>query len=338
MTNSISRQFERALGTLCTNDRIRAVEAGIDHAVLWSEVDALGFTDALVPEAQGGAGLSLGQCGPLLVAAGRAGLGHPFGETMVARALLARAGHDPGQDCVALSRAAPRDDEAVVCREVPGAKLSRQVLVHWRGEWLLLPMAAVRQEPSSYRPNASATLYWESASQASARWDATGPSAATLCNAIYAAAMAGAMERVLDLSVRYAGDRRQFGRPIAQFQAVQQDLAVLAEQAASAAIAARIGCATDGLEPEELPAAVAKLRASEAALRVASLAHAVHGAIGITEEHVLGLFTTRLHEWRASAGTELTCARTIGGAALRSPEGFSEFMRAALAPTPLAED
>lgn len=338
MSDSITEQFERALADLCTDERIRAVEAGADASALWAEVDALGFTDAMVSAEQGGAGLSLAQCGPLLVAAGRAGLNHPFGETMVARALLAAAGHPPGQHCIALAHALPSSGDEVACHEVPGAKLATQVLVEWRDAWLLLPTAAARQEPGSYRPRASASLRWASPDQALFRWKNAGASAESFCNAVHAAAMAGAMERVLDLSVRYAGDRRQFGRAIGQFQAVQQDLAVLAEQAGSAALAARIGCASPGVEPSPLPAAAAKLRASEAALRVATVAHAVHGAIGITGEHVLGVFTTRLHEWRAAAGTERACAERIGHALLQSGRGFVDFMRAELAPAPVAED
>jgi hypothetical protein len=52
-----------------------------------------------------------------------------------------------------------------------------------------------------------------------------------------AAQMAGAMEAALALSTRYANDRIQFGRPIAKFQAIQQQLALLAEQAAAASVA-----------------------------------------------------------------------------------------------------
>src|SRR6202041_541173 len=48
-----------------------------------------------------------------------------------------------------------------------------------------------------------------------------------------AAQMAGAMEAALDITASYATERVQFGRPIGKFQAIQQQMAVLAEHAAS---------------------------------------------------------------------------------------------------------
>lgn len=353
----VADSFERALAELCTDPRIRAIEAGDDASSLWREVDALGFTDALVAVELGGAGLTLQQACPLLAAAGRFGLNHPFGETIAARALLRAAGWQPDGGCIALARADHdhRSGEgAVLCREVPGARLAAHVLVQQGDSWLLMPRAKADIQPGTYRPHASATLRWPSPRDAVFRWDraGAGADAETWSNAVHAAAMSGAMERVLALSVAYANDRRQFGRAIGQFQAVQQDLAVLAEQVGSAVLAARIGCGSQGPapgsqpapqpgslpdsqpgpEPDPLLAATAKLRASEAALRVAMLAHAVFGAIGITEEHVLGVFTTRLHEWRATAGTERDCAARIGSALLRSGESFPAFIRAALVP------
>src|SRR5262249_26990917 len=53
--------------------------------------------------------------------------------------------------------------------------------------------------------------------------------------------MSGALERALDLGVTYAQERVQFGRPISKFQAVQQNLAVLAGQTAAAVAAANLG-------------------------------------------------------------------------------------------------
>ena len=53
--------------------------------------------------------------------------------------------------------------------------------------------------------------------------------------------MSGALERAMDLAVNYAQERQQFGRPISKFQAVQQNLAVLAGQTAAAVAAANLG-------------------------------------------------------------------------------------------------
>src|SRR5256885_2055355 len=55
---------------------------------------------------------------------------------------------------------------------------------------------------------------------------------------VRAAQMAGGLEAILALATRYATERRQFGKPIGQFQAIQQSIAVLAGHAAAAGMAA----------------------------------------------------------------------------------------------------
>ncbi|QBY55396.1 acyl-CoA dehydrogenase family protein [Cupriavidus oxalaticus] len=332
MTDSILDGFQRALQDVCTDERLRRTEAGEGAAQLWAEIDALGYTDALASEAHGGFGLPLASFYPLAFAAGHAGLGLPFAETAMARALLAEAGHAAGPGCIAIAVATVKG-EGLVCRDTPGAALCSHVLASLDGNWLLLPTAAARTTPGFYRPQASATLLWENAAEAEASFAVGDADAETLCNALHAAGMAGAMARVSELSALYANDRVQFGRPIGKFQAVQQDLSVLAEQAASADIGARIGCASATYRPAPLLAAAAKLRACEAAEKVTALAHAVHGAIGITEEHILGCFTRRLHEWRMAPGTAGRCAAVLGQALL-AEHGLSmlDFVRLRLAP------
>src|SRR4029079_18178839 len=60
-----------------------------------------------------------------------------------------------------------------------------------------------------------------------------------LCGAMLRTAhMAGALEAILELSVGYANERVQFGRPIGQFQVIQQELARLAGLVATAGMAA----------------------------------------------------------------------------------------------------
>lgn len=333
MNDAISDEFERALAALCTDERLRAIEAGsiADAAAQWADIDALGFTDALIPVERGGAGLSIAAAGGLLLAAGNAGLSLPFGETMVARALLVKAGWSNDGACIAIA-CSPDDRDGIACRDVAGARFARHVLVECGDSWSLMPCDAAQASPGAYRPHASASLRWRSTEQAVFRMARGAETAESICSAVHAAAMAGTMQRVLALTVDYANERRQFGRTIGQFQAVQQELAVLAEQATSAVTAARMGCAAPGALPDPLRAAAAKLRACEAADKVSTVAHAVHGAIGITEEHRLRLFTNRLHEWRMSPGTEYRCAMVLGQALLSSSEtSFSDFVRARLA-------
>jgi acyl-CoA dehydrogenase len=161
-----------------------------------------------------------------------------------------------------------------------------------------------------------------------------------LAAVVTAAQIVGALERVLELSVAFANQRVQFGRPIGKFQAIQHQLAVMAEQVAAARMAAQLGCQgaaegpKPGLLPDRLHAAVAKSRTSEAAGLVAPMAHAIHGAIGITAELDLQLYTRRLHAWRAEHGSELAWNRVLGEAVLASDQPLTlDFMRGALLPT-----
>jgi acyl-CoA dehydrogenase len=134
--------------------------------------------------------------------------------------------------------------------------------------------------------------------------------------------MAGALETVLALTVTYAQDRRQFGVPLATFQAVQQQLALLAGE-----VVAAVAAADRAAEfPTELNIAAAKVRCGEAAGFGSSLAHQVHGAIGFTEEHRLQQYTRRLWSWRDDFGTESEWAVYIGR--LASAMGAAAFWSA----------
>ena len=127
--------------------------------------------------------------------------------------------------------------------------------------------------------------------------------------------MAGALERALDTAVTYALERKQFGRPIAKFQAVQQQLAVLAGQVAAAGAAADAGVEAlshDDTALQEFLIAIAKTRVGDAATLAAEIAHQVHGAIGFTKEYSLQLSTRRLWSWRDEFGGEVEWAAKVG--------------------------
>jgi alkylation response protein AidB-like acyl-CoA dehydrogenase len=148
--------------------------------------------------------------------------------------------------------------------------------------------------------------------------------AAMLC----AAKMAGALQAALDLSVEYTRQRQQFGKPLASFQAIQQQLAVFAEEvaAANAAVAAAFGAADlkarDGGDAW-FEIACAKLRANQAARLATGIAHQVHGAMGFTAEYRLNHLTRRLWKWGSEHGNERYWADRIGARiAARGPANF----------------
>jgi alkylation response protein AidB-like acyl-CoA dehydrogenase len=118
--------------------------------------------------------------------------------------------------------------------------------------------------------------------------------------------IAAALAKVVGLTSLHVADRVQFGRALVNFQAVQQSLAELAAEAsASAAIcdAALTGAATPRAA---LLIGAAKARTGLAAGTGARIAHQLHGAIGISQEHALQRYTRPLWSWRDEYGGETT--------------------------------
>ena len=121
----------------------------------------------------------------------------------------------------------------------------------------------------------------------------------------YSAELLGIAQRVLDLSVDYAKERVQFGRPIGSFQAVKHrcaDMLVDVEGMRSAVWWAA-WCVSAGHPDASVAASTAKTWCSEAAMRVCSSALQVHGGVGFTWEHDLHLYLKRAHVDSLAFGT-----------------------------------
>jgi acyl-CoA dehydrogenase len=134
-----------------------------------------------------------------------------------------------------------------------------------------------------------------------------------------------AMQQVRDLAVAHALSRIQFGRPLARFQAVQQNLAMLAGVAAAAGAAVR-QAGGDALDPFELAdnprLAVAKVQTSVAANEASRLAHQIHGAIGVTREHELHRHTLAMLSAREEFGTEFMWGARLATAVRAAPDAW----------------
>ena len=146
--------------------------------------------------------------------------------------------------------------------------------------------------------------------------------------------MAGAMSAALDLTVLYARERHQFGKALASFQAIQQQLAVFAEEVAATNMAAASACRARDRGPAHFEIAAAKLRANIAVGTVTSVAHQVHGAMGFTKEYKLQRLTKALWQWRSDYGNDRTWSDELGR--IIAGQGADGFWPALVQPATIA--
>jgi alkylation response protein AidB-like acyl-CoA dehydrogenase len=107
--------------------------------------------------------------------------------------------------------------------------------------------------------------------------------------------MAGGAQRVLDMSVAYAKERVQFGRPIGSFQAIKHKCADMLLEVESAKSAAYYAAGTAAEDSDELAtvASLAKAYCSDAYFHAAQETIQIHGGIGFTWEHDAHLYFKR---------------------------------------------
>jgi alkylation response protein AidB-like acyl-CoA dehydrogenase len=106
-----------------------------------------------------------------------------------------------------------------------------------------------------------------------------------------AAGCVGISQGCLDACVAYAGERQQFGRPIARFQLVQELLAEMAvETRAARLLTWQAAALSDAGQPHTLESSIAKYYASEVSVRAANAAVQVHGGYGYVDEYPVGKY------------------------------------------------
>ena len=321
----------RLFADLVTKELIEASEKGTWPDKLWRPLEEGGLTLPLVPEAAGGAGGAWADAHVIVRAAGKHAAPVPLAETIVGGWLLSQAGLEvplgpltlaPVRegDRLTLARAGGQWRLSGTATGVPwGAAAGHVVAVAEsdggamvalvaRGAGRVTPDRNLALEPRD-------TLAFDGAAVVGAAPAGSRVSAETVTvygAMVRAAQMAGALESLLEQSVRYATERKQFGRPIGTFQAIQHNLAVRAGHVAAAGIAAEHAFRAADRGDPTFEVAAAKVRAGEAAGIGAGIAHQAHGAIGFTYEHSLHFSTRRLWSWRAEFGSESRWAMRLG--------------------------
>lgn len=286
----------------------------------WDAVAGLALPDLMRPAEAGGFGGGWPEMGMLCRALGSHGLALPVAEAVLTRHWLSRLGvaATDGLDSFALVEGTDATLSAT-----PWGGVADRVLVIGSAQWRLMPVAAAAVTPGCNL----AGDYRDLLCFAGVEPLAIGPVTADIglfqaeAALMRAAQIGGAVDRMLSMCVTHANDRMQFGRPLARFQAIQQQVALLAGENAAVAAAVAGACqamaAGDGL----FEAAAAKWRASRAAALAVDIAIQVHGAIGITREFPLHHFTLRAQAWRGECGNERQWADRIGAMVLARPSG-----------------
>lgn len=261
--------------------------------VVWGKAVELDLPLAMCPEAAGGFDLKWSELFDVLAHSASCGEPAPLGDTLVANALLCAAGAGPAEGPVFLSMPAG----FAGCE--PGRNLPSDVclLTAEGGSVNLAVHAGAADRAIGVRPPQDDQM--------------------TLAGALLRSVqIAGALQGALDLSVRYAQERSQFGRPLSKFQAVQHMLAQLAGEAVATAAAARTACTRMDAGGGALAIAVAKLRAGRAVEKGVMLAHQIHGAIGVTLEYPLARLSRNMWRWSEEFGSQRHWAVAVGRAAL----------------------
>jgi alkylation response protein AidB-like acyl-CoA dehydrogenase len=277
----------------------------------WQGLAELGATGLLVPDALGGAGAGMVTAGVVLEELGRALLPGPFVSTAVTVPALLPAGRDDRADDLLDGIAAGRRRAAVVDRRTAAA-----------GSWardaasvdtlVVLADAGARIGPASdaaitpvetvdgTTSFADVAVDDRTASLADS-WlplDAEDLARAADCTLIAdVVAGVGTAARALELAVDYAKERRQFGRPIGSFQAVQHlcaDMLIDLELGRAGAYYALWAADEAPADERHRAATMAKAWASDAFHRIGATAIQVFGGIGYTWEHDIHLFYKRL--------------------------------------------
>jgi acyl-CoA dehydrogenase len=324
--------------------RLRA-EAGELDAALWQQVSSSGYPLLLATEAAGGFGQGWTAAYPLLRGIRYWQVPLPLAETLVAAQLASLAGFElqdvmPGpMTLIEQGQGNQLQAEGLagaltlsgVAHSVPWARHAEAALVSLADGRLAL--LGLRHNPGvTVLPHINhAGLPSDTLQLSQARVMAVADSPLPLRQPVWtlgaiarSAMLVGALESALEQSVRYAGERVQFGKPIGKNQAIQQNLALMAGDVAAARMAAMVAAAdapdatSSACSATPFSAAVAKVRAGEAATRGTSIAHQVHGAIGFTHEHALHFATRRLWAWREEFGTDAQWAAELGRAAIQA--------------------
>lgn len=331
--NIVAETAERIFTDLADAQTVNTASNDAWKKPLWAALADAGLPLAWVPEDCHGSGASLADGFAVAASSGKFALSVPLVETMLAGWLLSQADLPSPAGKMTAAPTRPHDRIALNSdgtlsgrvRGIPFASEAGHIAVIAQDakgcSIALLEASACRIEAGeSLGSDASNTVTLDNVRPLSLKQATPGftPKSLMLMGAtLRSLQIAGALETMLDMTVRYSNERVAFEKQISKFQAVQHNLARLAGEVAAAVMAA--GSAADTIanstsfdEAVFFEVAAAKVRCAEAAEKGTAIAHQVHGAIGFSMEHILHRYTLRALGWRDDFGHESYWATELG--------------------------
>jgi acyl-CoA dehydrogenase len=316
---------ERLLAAVSTFDEVEHAETDGWSATVWQAVADAGFPWVGIDEASGGSGGSLYDLAAILRAVGQFAAPAPIAETALGGFLLARCGLviPPGPVSVVEQRGQIRDGRLQVDGLGAWARHADRIVVAADSFVCSLPPQQVQLEHGANlageaRDRVAVDVALDDVEHAAMSGDAArgvGPWQAALERGALSRVImsAGALAAMAQLTVDYTNERRQFGKPVATFQAVQQHLVVAAQSAVRVQMAADIAVRAVERGGGQFEIAAARVVADDAIAVGTRAAHQAHGAMGVTREYALHQLTRRLWSWRHEWGTTKQWRRQLGG-------------------------
>ncbi|MFT5208557.1 MAG: acyl-CoA dehydrogenase [Flavobacterium sp.] len=313
---------KRILNDHCAKEVVDAAESGTWASSLWEAFESAGLSLANIPESLNGSGGQFSDSLLILREAAKFAAPIPLADTLIASTLLAELNVQVPKGPIGLGTGEVNFIEDPNSIHISG-RLDGLAYGNECDHWLLVNQNQIclidRQSASNMvdiqtHSNIAGEPYVNvlfNKNVAKARLFAY-PNAMERVQQLGAITrvqlMSGAMSSILELTVQYALEREQFGRPIAQFQAIQQQLAVLAGEVSACQRAADTLLDASGV----FNIAISKSRLGDAVAPVCEIAHQVHGAMGYTREHPLNLRSRRLWVWRDEYGEEVYWQHRLG--------------------------
>ncbi|BFM08204.1 acyl-CoA dehydrogenase family protein [Halioxenophilus aromaticivorans] len=324
MRELFDRTVLQILNDHISTEAVLAAETSDISTALWQVFEDNGVTMALASEEHGGSGARwFDICGGI-IACGNYSVPLPVAETVFANWLLSKSGIQPPEGPVVFAES----DRLTIDSGKVSGRLSD---VPWGGSAGHIVALTNDATPALVLLSGGEVQSIEKTRNTAAEprdmltFDNACPIAVVPLSSsvttdvlrmggalIRSAQMAGSVERVLQMAVDYANERVQFGKPIGKFQAVQHQMALVAEQASLARSATETAFSLSEQALDVTSIAVAKICASEAATAAANITHGVHGAIGFTHEYPLHIATRRLWSWRSEFGSVTYWSTLLG--------------------------